>query len=98
MNNLNVTEIENFISSIGKDSLQDKKHKAITGHSVFEDGKPRFASAVEYREGIVTLNAELPPFAGGWGTGPDPIAYCLYGLAVRNAQQCSASRRSKWMT
>ncbi len=97
MNNVNVTEIDNSISSIGKDSLQDKKHKAITGHSGFEDGKPRFISPVEYREGKVTLNTGLPPFTGGWGTSPDLIQYCLYGLAVRNAQQFSASRRSAWM-
>ncbi len=32
--------------------------------------------------GSVVLAAELPPFAGGWGTSPDLVRYCLYGLAA----------------
>jgi len=82
MNNVNVQEIESFVSAIREDPAQAKKDKCVTGSWVFEQGKPQFVSTLEYAQGNVVLNAELPPFAGGWGTSPDPIQYCLYGLAA----------------
>jgi len=82
MNNVNVQEMERFVSTIQKDPSQAKKDKRVTGSWVFEQGKPQFVSTLEYAKGNVVLNAELPPFAGGWGTSPDPIQYCLYGLAA----------------
>ena len=82
MNNVNIQEIERFVSTLEKDPSQAKKSKRLTGSWVFEEGKPQFVSTVEYPKGKVVLNTELPPFAGGWGTSPDPIQYCLYGLAA----------------
>ena len=41
------------------------------------------------------LNAELPPLAGGWGTSPDPIQYCLYGLAACFAVTFAAAAASE---
>ncbi len=82
MNNVNMQEIEKFVSTIEKDANQAKKSKRITGSWVFGESKPQFVSTLEYPKGKVVLNTELPPFAGGWGTSPDPIQYCLYGLAA----------------
>ena len=67
---------------IQEDPAQAKKHKRVTGSWEFEQGKPQFASTMEYAKGSAVLSAELPPFAGGWGTSPDPVQYCLYGLAA----------------
>jgi len=82
MNNINVREMERFVATIEKDPAQAKKAKCATGSWVFEGGKPQFVSTVKYPKGQVVLETELPPFAGGWGTSPDPIQYCLYGLAA----------------
>jgi len=82
MNNVNVPEMQRFVTTIQKDPAQAKKNKRVTGSWMFEQGKPQFVSTLEYAKGNVILNAELPPFAGGWGTSPDPIQYCLYGLAA----------------
>jgi len=82
MNNINVREMERFVATIEKDPAQAKKAKCVTGSWVFEEGKPQFVSTVKYPKGQVVLETELPPFAGGWGTSPDPIQYCLYGLAA----------------
>ncbi|TEU13468.1 MAG: OsmC family peroxiredoxin [Anaerolineales bacterium] len=95
MNNVNVQEIERFVSTIQEDPAQAKKTKGVTGSWVFEQGKPQFVSTVEYAKGKVVLNAELPPFAGGWGTSPDPIQYCLYGLAACFAATFVATAASK---
>jgi len=74
--------MERFVATIEKDPAQAKKSKCVTGSWVFEEGKPQFVSTVKYPKGQVVLETELPPFAGGWGTSPDPIQYCLYGLAA----------------
>ena len=82
MNNINAQEMEKFLAAVQADPAQAKKEKSVGGAWVFEEGKPQFASTLGYAEGQIVLNAELPVFAGGWGTSPDPIQYCLYGMAA----------------
>ena len=81
MNNINAEEMRRFVSAVQEDPRAAKKGKQVTGSWVFEEGKPQFVSTIDYPEGCVVLRAELPPFAG-WGSSPDPIQYCLYGLAA----------------
>ena len=81
MNNLNIEQMQQFYAAVQDDPGQAKKIKQVTGDWVFEEGTPQFISTVEYPQGEATLNTELPFFAGGWGTSPDPIQYCLHGLA-----------------
>jgi uncharacterized OsmC-like protein len=81
MNNINTENVNRFVSEIEKDATAAKKAKRVAGTWAFEEGKPQFAATVEYPTGSVVLQAELPPFAG-WGTSPDPIQYCLYGMAA----------------
>ncbi len=95
MNNVNLPEIQKFTATIRKDPTQAKKNKSITGSWIMEEGKPQFASTLEYSKGRVMLNVELPPFAGGWGTSPDPIQYCLYGLAACFAVTFAAAAASE---
>lgn len=82
MNNVNQQKMLEFVETVKKDPNQAKKEKAVTGTWNFEEGQPQFVAQLEYPQGEAVLKAELPPFAGGWGTSPDPIQYCLYGLAA----------------
>ncbi len=82
MNNVEVQEMVRYVAAFQEYPDQAKKDKRVTGSWVFEQGKPQFVSSIEYAGGNVVLNAELPPFAGGWGTSPDPVQYCLYGLVA----------------
>ncbi len=82
MNNVNAEKMREFVESVKKDPSQALKRKSVVGRWVFEEGKPQFTATLEYPKGSVTLSCELPPFGGGWGTSPDPIQYCLYGLAA----------------
>ena len=91
MNNVNIKEMEKFVELISNDSSQAKKNKKVSGSWNFEEGKPQFVSNVEFNKGKINLNCELPPFAGGYGTSPDPIQYCLYGLAACFAVTFDAS-------
>ena len=95
MNNVNMQDIEKFVSTIEKDPAQAKKNKRITGSWVFKEGKPQFISTVEYPKGKVVLRTELPPFAGGWGKSPDPIQYCLHGFAACFAGTFAATAASE---
>ncbi len=95
MNNVNLPEIQKFVATIREDPTRAKKNKSITGSWILEEGKPQFVSTLEYAKGRVVLNAELPPFAGGWGTSPDPIQYCLYGLAACFAVTFAAAAASE---
>ncbi len=82
LNNVNLEVMNRFMEDVQKDSGKAKKQKKIIGSCQLEEGKPQFTSTIEYKKGEITLNAELPFFAGGWGTSPDPIQYCLYGLGA----------------
>jgi uncharacterized OsmC-like protein len=81
MNNINIGQLQQFFSAVQEYPGEAKKTKQVTGAWSFEEGSPQFVSTVEYPQGKATLNTELPLFAGGWGTSPDPIQYCLHGLA-----------------
>ena len=81
MNNVNLQEMGKFVSAVKADPAQAQKSKSVKGSWVFEEGKPQFVATVKYPQGDTVFKSELPTFAGGWGTSPDPIQYCLYGLA-----------------
>ncbi|MBI3051747.1 OsmC family protein [Candidatus Woesearchaeota archaeon] len=95
MNNVNSAEMQRFAAAAIANPSQAKKSKKVSGEWVFEEGKPQFKSTVEYAKGKLELKAELPPFAGGWGTSPDPIQYCLYGLAACFAVTFAATAASE---
>jgi uncharacterized OsmC-like protein len=76
--------MEKFVEAVKKDSKQAIREKSVTGEWVFRGEQPQFVAKIPYQKGKVkvTVASELPPFAGGWGGSPDPIQYCLYGLAA----------------
>lgn len=95
LNNINVKEMERFVAAVEEDAAQAKKAKCVSGSWVFEEGRPQFVSTLKYPEGDVVVKSELPPFAGGWGTSPDPVQYCLYGLAACFAATFAATATSE---
>ena len=91
----NVNEMDTFITSIIADQSEAIKEKQVMGSWVFDEGKPQFVSKLAYGQGDITLFAELPPFAGGWGSSPDPVQYCLYGMAACFAATFAAAASSE---
>jgi uncharacterized OsmC-like protein len=82
VNNVNVAEAQRFVTQLKADPSLGKKNKRVTGRWDFTEGKPQFSAPLEFPKGKATVHVELPPFAGGWGTSPDPIQTCLAGLAA----------------
>lgn len=82
MRNVNAKAAAEFVAAVKKDPGAAKKHKAVEGSWNFAEGEPQFLSVLEFPKGKVEVRSELPAFGGGWGTSPDPIQYCLYGMAA----------------
>ncbi len=80
--NVNAQAGRQFVEQVTKDPNVARKHKQVEGFWNFKDGEPQFQAELELPKGEVRVNCELPPFAGGWGTSPDPIQYCLFGMAA----------------
>lgn len=82
MNNVNAAEMRKFVAALGNDPSLGKKNKRVTGTWSLAEGTPQFSADLEFPKGKATVSVELPSFAGGWGTSPDPIQVCLSGLAA----------------
>jgi len=95
MNNVNLEKMIEFVELVQKDPKQAIKEKSVSGEWTFDQGKPQFIAQVSYQKGEISLPCELPPFAGGWGTSPDPLQYCLYGLAACFAATLVATATSE---
>lgn len=81
-NNVNIVAMQESVEAMKKDPTQAKKVKQVGGQWVFQEGAPQFRAEVEFPKGKEVLQADFPPFLGGGGLKPDPIQYCLYGLAA----------------
>lgn len=80
VNNVNVGKLRAFRAAVEKDPAEAKKQKVVEGTWLFEEGEPQFEATLAYQKGESKVSVELPPFAGGWGTSPDPLQFCLLGL------------------
>ncbi len=81
-NNVNAEAMEAFRMAVKADPAEARKEKRVEGSWSFKEGGAQFVGTLPYPKGDVELTCELPPFAGGWGGAPDPVLYCLYGLAA----------------
>ncbi len=86
INNVNMENAGAFAEEVKKDKSKALKVKRIEGNWNLEDGKVQFASTLEHANGKTIVEADGPPFMGGSGIKPDPIQYCLFGLAACYAQ------------
>ena len=86
LNNVDVEKAGAFAEEVKKDKSKALKVKRIEGNWSLEDGKVQFTATLEHAQGKTAVEADGPPFLGGSGIKPDPIQYCLFGLAACYAQ------------
>ncbi len=86
LNNINLDKAGAFVEEVKKDKSKAIKVKKVEGSWNFEEGDPQFASTLEHASGTTIIEADAPPFLGGSGLKPDPVQYCLFGLAACFAQ------------
>ena len=81
LNHVNLNKLKDLIEEIKKDPANGKIVPKITGEWIFEEGQPQFRSELQAEGGSFTVEADMPPKLGGWGSRPGPLQWCLYGLA-----------------
>ena len=86
LNNINLEKAGAFVEEVKKDKGKALKVKRVEGTWNLEDGKVQFTSTLEHANGTTVVEADGPPFMGGSGIKPDPVQYCLFGLAACFAQ------------
>ncbi len=86
INNVNLDKASAFVEEVKKDNSKAIKVKRVEGSWNFEEGKSQFVSTLEHANGSTVVEADAPPFLGGNGLKPDPVQYCLFGLAACFAQ------------
>ncbi len=86
MNNVDMKKAAAFVEEVRKDPSKAVKAKKVEGVWNFEEGRPQFQARLEHTRGSTLIEADGPPFLGGSGAKPDPVQYCLFGLAACFAQ------------
>jgi len=82
MNHINLETMKIFLEEVKQDPSKAKKSKKIECSWNFDEGKPQIKSKVQHPRGETILQSDFAPFMGGEGLAPDPIQYCLFGLAA----------------
>ncbi|MBS3129214.1 OsmC family protein [Candidatus Woesearchaeota archaeon] len=86
INNVNLEKAGAFVEEVKQDKSKALKVKKVEGIGNFEDGKTQFTATLNHPQGSTVIEADGPPFLGGSGIKPDPVQYCLFGLAACYAQ------------
>ena len=79
--NVNQAELVRFVAAVKNDPQEAQKQKVVEVAWNLREGAPQVSAELKYAKGSRSVECELPVFTGGWGNSPDPIQYCLFGLA-----------------
>ena len=86
INNVDIGKTTAFVEEVKKDKEKAIKIKRVEGTWNLEEGSVQFTSLLEHSHNHTTVEADGPIFMGGSGIKPDPVQYCLFGLAACYAQ------------
>ena len=84
LNNVDMDKAGAFVEEVKLDKNKAIKTKHVEGAWNFSG--VQFAATLEHATGKTIVEADGPPFMGGSGVKPDPVQYCLFGLAACYAQ------------
>ena len=79
MHNVRTDAIDATRAAAQIDASAARLDVAMTGEWRVDASMPQFAGSVKFPKGEVTFEADFPPFLGGDGRAPTPLAYCFYG-------------------
>ena len=85
-NNIDVGKASAFVEEVKSDKSKAIKEKKVEGEWVFEAGKPQFRAVLPHGKSVTVVEADGPPIMGGSALKPDPVQYCLFGMAACFAQ------------
>jgi len=82
INHMNLEGLKMFMEEVKQNLPKAKKSKKVECSWNFDEGKPQIEAKVQHPKGETILRSDFAPFMGGEGLAPDPIQYCLFGLAA----------------
>ncbi|HKZ49864.1 MAG TPA: OsmC family protein [Candidatus Nanoarchaeia archaeon] len=86
INNIDVEKAKAFVEEAKTDKSKAIKVKKVEGEWIFEEGKPQFRATLQHGNKATELESDSAEFMGGSALKPDPVQYCLFGLAACFAQ------------
>ena len=86
INNVDIEKAAAFVEEVKKDNSKAIKEKKVSGEWILESSKPQFRAVLQHGDNSTVVEADGPPFLGGSALRPDPVQYCLFGLAACFAQ------------
>jgi uncharacterized OsmC-like protein len=81
LNNIDLKQVREYKAEIEKNPESAKFTARIEGQWLFEEGGPQFRSTVKVKDGMYTMEASHPNFAGP-GCRPGPMAFGLFWFAA----------------
>src|SRR3989338_9459906 len=84
INNVDMDKAGAFLEEVKSDRSKAIKTKRVEGE--WNLSGVQFTAKLEHATGKTVVEADGPPFMGGSGIKPDPVQYCLFGLAACFAQ------------
>ncbi|MDQ4026355.1 MAG: OsmC family protein [Actinomycetota bacterium] len=79
MHNVRVDQIQQTRAQAREDPAAATLQVSLNGEWRADESKTQFAGPVQFPTGDVVFEADFPPFLGGEGRAPTPLAYCFYG-------------------
>lgn len=79
MHNVRVGQIEETKTKAQRDPSAARLKVDLDGSWHTDESHTQFAGTVVFPKGEVVFEADFPPFLGGDGRAPTPLAYCFYG-------------------
>jgi uncharacterized OsmC-like protein len=79
MHNVRTNVLEETKKKTQADRGAATMQATLTGEWRIDDKAPQFGGMVKFPKGELLFEADFPPFLGGEGRAPSPLAYCFYG-------------------
>jgi len=79
MHNVRIDQLEATAKAAVDDPAAAKLDVKLDGAWRVVEERPQFAGIVKFPKGETSFEADFPPFLGGDGRAPTPLAYCFYG-------------------
>jgi uncharacterized OsmC-like protein len=81
MRNVNLESVKKFIDDSKKDPSLLKRKMKVEVIWENDENLPQMYSQLEFPKGKVKVECDGAPFAGGGGRAPNPVQFCLFGMA-----------------
>jgi len=81
MKNVDLKSVSKFIEDAKKDETLLRREMKVKVIWNFDENSPQMFSELQFPKGKIKLECDGAPFAGGGGRAPNPIQFCLFGMA-----------------